>query len=60
MEFIINVVTKYSWAGIIVLAVIAVLLIIFLIMTGEKYKKRRADLRKARQIIAENEKKGTA
>ncbi len=60
MEFIVNVLTKYSWAGIIILAAIAVLLIIFLVMTGDKHRKRRTDLKKAAQIIAENEKKGTA
>ena len=43
MEFIVNVLTKYSWAGIIILAAIAVLLIIFLVMTGDKHRKRRAD-----------------
>ena len=43
MEFIVNVLTKYSWAGIIILAAIAVLLIIFLVMTGDKHRKRRAE-----------------
>lgn len=60
MEFIIDVLTKYSWAGVIVLAVIAALLILFLIVTSDKHRKRKAELKKAAKIIAENEKKGTA
>ena len=60
MEFIIDVLTNYSWVGVIVLAVIAFLLILFLVVTSDKHRKKKAELKKARKIIAENEKKGTA
>ncbi len=60
MEFIINVLTKYSWAGVIVLAAVAALLIIFLIVTGDRHKRKKAQLKEAAKIIAENEKRGTA
>ncbi|MBQ6293313.1 MAG: hypothetical protein IJK77_05540 [Lachnospiraceae bacterium] len=60
MEFIINVLQNYSWVGIIILAVIAFLLILFLIVTSDKHKRKKAELKKAARIIAENEKKGTA
>ena len=60
MEFIINVLTEYSWVGLIVLAVIAALLICFLIVTSDRHRRKKAELKKAAKIIAENEKNGTA
>ena len=60
MRFIIDVLTKYSWVGIIILAVIAALLIIFLIVTSDRHRRKKAQLIEAARIIKENEKKGTA
>ena len=60
MEFIINVLQNYSWVGIIIMAVIAFLLILFLVVTGDRHRRKKAELKKAAKIIAENEKKGTA